>query len=346
MSKPSKKLMLRALDGETLARPPFWFMRQAGRYLEEYRKVRKTAPNFLSFCHSPDLATEVTLQPLRRYGFDAAILFSDILVIPDALGQKVEFREGEGPVLEPVRSSDDLGRLSMDGLIDRMAPIFETVRRLSRDIPETTALIGFAGSPWTVATYMVEGGGSKDYQATRTWAYADPEAFGRLIDLLVDATSAYLVEQVRNGAEIIQLFDTWAGVLPEAEFRRWVIDPNARIVANLRSACPGVPVIGFPRGAGLLYEDFVRETGVDGVSLDATVPTQWASDVLQPLCTVQGNLDNILLLAGGPAMEHAVTRILDVLGRGPFIFNLGHGILPPTPPENVARVVEMIMERG
>ncbi len=346
MTDSSTKLMLRALAGETLDRPPFWFMRQAGRYLAEYRETRRQAPNFLAFCHTPDLAVEVTLQPLRRYGFDAAILFSDILVVPDALGQTVEFREGEGPVLEPVRSAGDLDRLSADRTIGHMAPIFETVGRLSREIPQTTALIGFAGSPWTVATYMVEGRGSKDYQAIRTWAYADPETFGRLIDLLVEATSAYVIEQVRHGAEIIQLFDTWAGVLPEAEFRRWVIDANARIVANLRAACPGVPVIGFPRGAGLLYEDFVRETGVDGVSLDATVPVQWASDVLQPLCTVQGNLDNMLLLVGGPAMEHAVTRILDVLGRGPFIFNLGHGILPPTPPENVARVVEMIMERG
>ncbi|GAB6052451.1 uroporphyrinogen decarboxylase [Magnetospira thiophila] len=346
MIQSSDKTMLRALAGETLSRPPFWLMRQAGRYLAEYRAVRKNARNFLEFCHSPDLAVEVTLQPLRRYGMDAAILFSDILVIPDALGQKVEFREGEGPVLQPIRSAAELQALSLDGLLDHMAPIFETVRRLSHEIPETTALIGFAGAPWTVATYMVEGKGSKDYPITRSWAYGDPQTFSKLIDLLVEATALYLIEQVKNGAEILQLFDSWAGVLPPSEFRRWVIEPTITLVQRVKAACPDVPIIGFPRGAGLQYVDFVRETGVDGVSLDSTIPVTWAAETLQPHCTLQGNMDNMLLVAGGTAMEQELNHILDVLGQGPFIFNLGHGIVPQTPPEHVARLTEIIQQRG
>lgn len=336
------KHFLRALKGESLTRPPFWLMRQAGRYLSEYREVRAKSKNFLNFCYSPDLAVEVTLQPLRRYGFDAAILFSDILVIPDALGQRVEFREGEGPVLEAVTSVNDLKGLSVDRLHDHLAPVYETVSRLSKEIPETTALIGFAGAPWTVATYMVEGRGSKDYPTARTWAYQDPEGFGQLIDLLVEATSAYLVRQIDQGAEVVQLFDTWAGVLSESQFRRWVIEPTIRIVKNIRVAHPDVPVLGFPRGAGILYMDFVHETGVDGVSLDNSVPVKWAADNLQSLCTVQGNLDNMALIAGGDIMEQEILSILDGFSGGPHIFNLGHGILPHTPPENVARLAEII----
>ncbi len=336
------KLFLRALSGDSLTRPPFWLMRQAGRYLPEYRQVRSGAKNFLQFCYTPDLAVEVTLQPLRRYGFDAAILFSDILVIPDALGQKVEFREGEGPVLEPVRSVSDLSRLSAEPVLDHLQPVFETVSRLSREIPAETALIGFAGAPWTVATYMVEGKGSKDYATARTWAYRDPEGFGQLIDMLVDATSAYLIRQIEHGAEVVQLFDTWAGVLSESQFRRWVIKPTAEIVRRLKQAHPEVPVIGFPRGAGLLYLDFVEATGVDGVSLDNAMPVSWAAEALQPLCTVQGNLDNMALIAGGESMEREINNILETLSGGSHIFNLGHGILPETPPEHVARLAEII----
>lgn len=336
------KLFLRALSGDSLTRPPFWLMRQAGRYLPEYRQVRSVAKNFLQFCYTPDLAVEVTLQPLRRYGFDAAILFSDILVIPDALGQKVEFREGEGPVLEPVRSVADLAHLSAESVLDHLQPVFETVSRLSREIPEETALIGFAGAPWTVATYMVEGKGSKDYATARTWAYRDPEGFGQLIDLLVDATSAYLIRQIEHGAEVVQLFDTWAGVLSESQFRRWVMEPTAEIVRRLKQAHPEVPVIGFPRGAGLLYRDFVEATGVDGVSLDNAMPVSWAAEALQPLCTVQGNLDNMALIAGGESMEREIHNILETLSGGSHIFNLGHGILPETPPEHVARLAEII----
>jgi len=340
------KYFLRALKGETLTRPPFWLMRQAGRYLPEYRELRKKSKNFLNFCYSPDLAVEATLQPLRRYGFDAAILFSDILVIPDALGQNVEFREGEGPVLEPVRTVADVNALSLDDLHKHLAPVYETVGRLSVEIPKQTTLIGFAGAPWTVATYMVEGKGSKDYARARTWAYGDPTGFGKLIDLLVQATSAYLIKQVEHGAEVIQLFDTWAGVLSESQFQRWVIEPTAEIVKLLNKACPGVPIIGFPRGAGILYRDFVKKTGVDGVSLDNSVPISWASEHLQSHCTVQGNLDNMALIAGGDAMDTEISSILEGFSGGSHIFNLGHGILPETPPENVDRLAAKIHSWG
>lgn len=336
------KLFLRALNGESLTRPPFWLMRQAGRYLPEYRKVRSQSKNFLEFCYTPDLAVEVTLQPLRRYDFDAAILFSDILVIPDALGQKVEFREGEGPVLEPVKNADDLDRLSVGGVHDHLAPVYETVGRLSKEIPEETALIGFAGAPWTVATYMVEGHGSKDYPKARTWAYREPESFGKLINLLVEATSAYLIKQIDHGAEVVQLFDTWAGVLSQSQFRRWVIEPTAEIVKRLNQAHPEIPVMGFPRGAGVQYRDFIAETGVSGVSLDNGMPVKWAAENLQPLCTVQGNLDNMALIAGGEMMESEIRAILEGFSKGPHIFNLGHGILPETPPENVGRLADII----
>ena len=336
------KLFLQALQGQTPPRPPFWLMRQAGRYLPEYRAVRKNARNFLDFCYTPDLAVEVTLQPLRRYGMDAAILFSDILVVPDALGQAVAFREGEGPVLEPIRSAQGLAGLDVARIDDHLAPVFETVGRLSREIPETTALIGFAGAPWTVAVYMVEGRGGTDCGNARRWAYGDPEGFGALMDLLVEATSAYLIRQIEHGAEAVQLFDSWAGVLSETQFERLSIEPTRRIVQAVKAAHPHVPVIGFPRQAGGLYERFVAETGVDAVSLDSGVPLAFARDVLQPRCAVQGNLDNQLLVTGGAAMEAEVTRILDTLGHGPFVFNLGHGIIPQTPPENVARVAEMV----
>jgi len=338
------KLYLRALKGETLDRPPFWLMRQAGRYLPEYREVRSGSRNFLDFCYSPDLAVEVTLQPLRRYGFDAAILFSDILVVPDALGQKVEFLEGEGPILEPVSTVEDFAKLSMNDFHGHLQKVYDTVGRLSNEIPETTALIGFAGAPWTVSTYMVEGRGSKDYAKVRTLAYQDPVFFGNLIDLLVDATASYLIKQADCGAESLQLFDTWAGVLSPSQFEKWVIEPTAEIVRRIKVVHPDIPIVGFPRGAGILYRDFVKKTGVNGVSLDSTIPVRWAADNLQDLCTVQGNLDNMLLIAGGEAMEAEICEIVNTLGKGPFIFNLGHGILPHTPPEHVNRLAHMIRE--
>ena len=343
MTKPSdQKLMLQALNGVVLDRPPFWLMRQAGRYLPEYREVRKTAKNFLQFCYTPDLAVEITLQPLRRFHMDAAILFSDILVLPDALGQKVEFLEGEGPVLEPLRSVEDVKKLDNHRIKDHLAPVFETVRRLAREIPEETALIGFAGAPWTVAVYMVEGRGGTDCGKIKTWAGEAPDDFQALMDLLVESTAEYLAEQVKNGAEIIQIFDSWAGVLDEDQFWKWSVQPTRRIVEILRDRCPGVPVIGFPRNAGPKTADYVTGTGVDGVSLDQETELSWIAETLQPLCTVQGNLDNQTLFDGGEALERETLEILGALSGGPFIFNLGHGVLPKTPPENVARVAELV----
>ena len=336
------KRLVRSLKGEVLNPPPFWLMRQAGRYLPEYRDIRGRVSGLLDLCYTPRLAVEVTLQPLRRFGMDAAILFSDILVVPEALGQRVEFREGEGPILEAVRAGKDLDRLRLSRLDGRLAPVYEAVSELSRRIPKETALIGFAGAPWTVATYMVEGSGGTDFSHVRRWAYADPAGFAELVDLLVEATVAYLVGQVEHGAEVIQLFDSWAGRLDERQFRRWVIEPTAEIVRRLKDACPGTPVIGFPRGCGALYLDYALETGVDGLSLDSTVPLGWAASKLQSLCTLQGNLDNLALAIGGKPLEEEVERIMATLARGPFIFNLGHGILKETPPDNVARLAELI----
>ncbi|MGB0750206.1 MAG: uroporphyrinogen decarboxylase [Magnetospiraceae bacterium] len=338
---PSKRF-LRVLNGERLDPPPVWLMRQAGRYLPEYREIRQTAENFLEFCYTPDKATEVTLQPLRRYGFDAAILFSDILVIPDALGQSVAFKQGEGPVLDPIRDRAGVEALTLDRLHDHLAPVYETVSRLAEGIPKTTALIGFCGAPWTVATYMVEGRGGSDFSTIRQWDYHRPEDIARLMDLLVEASAAYLCKQVKSGAEVLQIFDTWAGILAEDQFNRLVIDPTRRIIETVKAVHPHVPIIGFPRGAGPRYVDYIQKTGVDAVSLDATIPLEWAAETLQPLCAVQGNLDNLLLIEGGDAMALAARRILEILSKGPHIFNLGHGILPSTSPDHVARLMEII----
>jgi uroporphyrinogen decarboxylase len=345
-SRPETKRFLRAVRGEAVDRPPFWLMRQAGRYLPEYRAVREQAGSFLDLCYNPEFATEVTLQPIRRFGMDAAILFADILLIPQALGQPLDFKVGEGPVLEPVRTREAIPVLDNDRLHGTLVPVYETVARLSRALPDEVALIGFAGAPWTVATYMVEGGSSRDFATVRRWAMRDPDGFAPLIDVLVESTVAYLAAQVRAGAETVQLFDTWAGTLSEGEFRRWVIAPTRRIVERLKAEFPGLPVIGFPRGAGARYPEFIRETGVDAVSLDSGVPLQWAHDELQPLATVQGNLDPHCLVVGGEVMEAEIARILATLGGGPFIFNLGHGIVPETPPEHVGRLAEIIRGSG
>jgi uroporphyrinogen decarboxylase len=336
------KLFLRALAGETLPRSPFWLMRQAGRYLPEYRATRTQAGSFLDLCFAPELAVEVTLQPLRRYGMDAAILFSDILVVPYALGQRLDYVEGEGPKLDPVRSAADLGRLSADHLHERLAAVYDTVRRLTRALPETTALIGFAGAPWTVATYMVEGGGSKEFAHVKAWAYRDSAGFGALIDLLVEVTADYLASQIEAGAEAVQIFDTWAGALPAPEFRRWVIEPTRRLVALLKARHPTVPVIGFPRGAGVMYAEYAEATGVTALGLDTAVPVEWAASALQTRLPVQGNLDPILLVAGGEGLDRAARHILSVLGGGPFVFNLGHGVVQTTPPEHVAQLAQLI----
>jgi len=337
-----RKLFLAALGGEVLDRPPFWLMRQAGRYLPEYREVRRQAGSFIDLCLKPDLACEVTLQPLRRYGMDAAILFSDILMVPYGLGQRLDYVEGEGPELEPLLSAADLGRLSTDGFHDRLAPIYQTVRNIVGALPDGTALIGFAGSPWTVACYMVQGGGSKEWEKVKGFAYRDPAGFGALIDLLVAVTIEYLDAQIIAGAEAIQLFDSWAGALPASGFRRLVIEPTRRIVEALKQKHPTVPVIGFPRGAGVMIEEYATASGVDAVALDTTVPPAWAAAHVQTRKPVQGNLDPILVVAGGTAMADGVDEILRALSGGPFVFNLGHGVAQVTPPDHVGRLADLI----
>jgi uroporphyrinogen decarboxylase len=333
---------LRALAGETLAVPPIWLMRQAGRYLSEYRVLRAQAPDFLSFCLTPELAAEATLQPIRRFGFDGAIVFADILVVPHALGQRVGFREGEGPVLAALADERDVRALEPSPVLERTAPVRETLRQVREALPGTVALIGFAGAPWTVATYMIEGGASRDFTRTKAWASENAASFGALVDHLVSATTTYLIGQIDAGAEAIQLFDSWAGALSEPQFRRWVIEPTRRIVDAVKRRHPSVPIIGFPRGAGPLYERYAAETGVDALSLDAAITLDWARERLQPRHAVQGNLDPQLLLAGGSEMADAARAIVAAFRHGPFVFNLGHGILPETPPEHVADLVALV----
>ncbi len=340
--KTAKKRMLQALAGETLETPPVWLMRQAGRYLPEYRMLRGKAAGFLEFCYTPELAAEATLQPVRRFAMDAAILFSDILVVPDALGQPVDFRDGEGPVLQPIRSMAGVKSLQTRRILDHLRPVFDTIKGLSLEIPDDVALIGFAGAPWTVAVYMVEGRGGGDCGTVRAWARKPADGFAALIDVLVEVTGSYLIEQARSGVETVQIFDSWAGVLDDDGFRRWVIEPTRQLVRRVKAAYPGLPVIGFPRGAGRRALVYAEATGVDGISLDHTQPLDWIARALQPKCTVQGNLDNQALLAGGAALERQTLEILAALACGPFIFNLGHGVLPETPPEHVARLVEIV----
>jgi uroporphyrinogen decarboxylase len=317
-------------------------MRQAGRYLPEYREIRKRAKDFLDLCFSPALATEVTLQPIRRFGFDAAILFADILLIPHALGQKLRFEEGEGPVLEPVTDAAALKALQREAAPGRLDPIFETVRRARAALPPETTLIGFAGAPFTVASYMVEGHGSSDQKAAKLWALRDAQGFGALIRLIEDATISYLLGQVEAGAEVIQLFESWAGGLDTEGFQRWSVEPTHRIVAGLKRYHPNLPIIGFPRGAGVKIGTYAEETGVDGVSLDWSIPPTWAAAMLDPRVTLQGNLDPMALLAGGAMLEERTQHIVDAMRGRRFIFNLGHGILPETPPDHVAALVAQL----
>lgn len=341
MSKQPKPF-IEALQGKALNPPPIWLMRQAGRYLPEYRVLRSSVSGFLEMCYTPSLAVEVTLQPIRRYGFDAAIIFSDILVVPHALGQDVSFEEGKGPILQPIRSAEDLGVLHSYGLHDHLQPVYEALGEVRSNLPDEIALIGFAGAPWTVATYMVEGGGGHGFEMVKGWAFSRPDEFQRLIDLLVDTTASYLIRQIESGAEALQIFDTWAGVLPEAAFDRWCMKPVAEITRRVRQVFPTVPVIGFPRGAGVQYQSFAERTGVDAITLDSTVPRDWARAHVQKGACVQGNLDPIMLVVGGEAMEREVEDILRNFSGGPFVFNLGHGIIPMTPAENVARLVELV----
>jgi uroporphyrinogen decarboxylase len=342
MARNPTKPLLRALAGEALTPPPWWLMRQAGRYLPEYRAVRSQARNFIELCLSPTLATELTLQPVRRFGMDAAILFSDILLLPYALGQALDYREGEGPVLDPITDCTGLNRLRKAGALERLDAIFETVRQVQRALDQRITLIGFAGAPWTVAAYMVEGGTSRDFRRVKGWAYRDGRGFGGLIELLTETTIELLSAQLAAGVEVVQLFESWAGVLPEAEFVRWVIEPTAAIVADVKKRHPGCPVIGFPRGAGILYERYVVETDIDAVAMDTTLPAGFACAKLGSRVALQGNLDPVLLLTGGQALEQAVADLRRTFAGMSWIFNLGHGVLPNTPPEHVAQLASLL----
>ena len=334
--------MLLALRGERCSPPPFWFMRQAGRYLPEYREVRADAGDFLNLCYSPELAVEVSLQPIRRFAMDGIIFFSDILVVPDALGIGLRYAEGEGPKLDALDRGDSLPRYEKEEFLAHLAPVFATLKGLSASGPPGATLIGFAGAPWTVATYMIEGGSSKDFAKTKAWAFEEPEYFAALIDLLVETTSDYLLAQIAAGAECVQIFDSWAGILPETALHRWSLAPIAEIAKRVREKYPDTPVIAFPRGAGLLYEPFARDSNISAVSLDSTVPLAWAAEVLQPHAVLQGNLDPLYLVSGGVAMRAEAERILTALRGGPFVFNLGHGIVPQTPAEHVGELAELI----
>lgn len=320
--------------------PPLWLMRQAGRYLPEYRALRAEKGGFLALATDPDAAAEVTLQPIRRFGFDGSILFSDILMIPWALGQDLSFGVGEGPRLEPALVDHALDRLQP--VMGRLEPVYGTVAKVAGALPPETTFLGFAGSPWTVATYMVAGKGSKDQSETRRFAYRDPEAFGAIIDAIADNTVEYLARQIEAGVDAVQLFDSWSGSLSPAQFERWVIAPTASIVARLHARCPGVPVIGFPKGAGGKLPAYARETGVDAIGLDETVDPVWAHASLPADMPVQGNLDPLALIAGGADLDMAIDRILAAFVERPHVFNLGHGILPDTPVEHVEQLIARV----
>jgi uroporphyrinogen decarboxylase len=339
------KTFLRALDGIPQSPPPVWLMRQAGRYLPEYRALREKAGDFLNLIFTPEYAVEVTLQPVRRFGFDTAILFSDILVIPHALGQSVRFAAGEGPRLEPLAGAEAVRRLAVEIDQNVLAPIYETVRLVKAELDAGTALLGFCGAPWTVASYMIAGQGTPDQAPARLFAYREPVAFAALIDTLVEASAAYLVRQLQAGADAVQIFDTWAGVLPPEEFGRWCIEPTRRIVAKVRAQMPGAKVIGFPRGAGTLLARYVGEIPVNAVGLDWTVDRDFVRERVQTRVAVQGNLDPLALVAGGTGLDRGVAAVLDAFAGGPFIFNLGHGIVPETPIAHVEAMLKRIRGR-
>lgn len=334
-------MLTRVFDGERLDPPPIWLMRQAGRYLPEYRSVREKAGSFLDLCFNPKLASEVTLQPISRFDFDAAIVFSDILVVPYALGREVTFVAGEGPRLEPidVEAISSLGGTIGTGQIER---VYDTLSMVRSQLASEKSLIGFCGAPWTVSTYMVAGRGTPDQGPARLMAAAEPDAFQMLIDRLVSASAQYLVGQLRAGADVVQIFDSWSGVLGEDEFERWCIAPAAKIVSEVRKAMPAARIIGFPKGAGRMIERYVNETGVDGVGVDWTVPLTELRQRLDDRAVIQGNLDPLVLLAGGEALNNAVDRILERLGGSRFIFNLGHGIVPQTPIAHVEQLVARV----
>jgi uroporphyrinogen decarboxylase len=346
-NRVATKPLLRVLSGERERIPPIWLMRQAGRYLPEYRALRERVASFLDLCLDAKQACEITLQPIRRFGFDAAILFSDILVVPYALGQQLSFVEGEGPRLDAVDSP--AARKKLRDTIDheRLAPIYEAIGRVKQQLPADVALLGFCGGAWTVATYMIAGCGTVDQRPARLFAYQHADAFAEIIDLLVEASAEYLIRQFSAGVDAVQIFDTWAGILPDDQFRRWCIEPTARLVATVRKQVPEAKFIGFPRGAGTQLERFLDSVAVDAIGLDWTVDLGFARKRVQSRRPIQGNLDPLALLAGGAALDRAVDGIFAALADGPFIFNLGHGVLPDTPVAHVERLVARVRtERG
>ncbi len=340
MVSVTHRKVMDVLEGKTVSPPPIWLMRQAGRYLPEYRETRAKAGSFLDLCYTPDYAVEVTLQPIRRYAFDAAILFSDILVIPDAIGRNVRFEEGNGPQLDPL-SVDEIGALTKTELGDKLDPVYETVRRLRAELPTETTLLGFCGAPWTIATYLIAGHGTPDQAPARLFAYRYPEAFGKLLDHVADLSAQYLIRQIDSGADAVQIFDSWAGVLGEAEFERYAVHPVRRITDAVRAARPGAKIIAFAKGAGYLLKSYRQDTRADAIGLDWSVPLSFARE-LQKDGAVQGNLDPMRVVAGGKALDEGVDAILQALGSGPLIFNLGHGITPQADPANVSHLVNRV----
>ncbi|MFN0265120.1 uroporphyrinogen decarboxylase [Tepidamorphus sp. 3E244] len=317
-------------------------MRQAGRYLPEYKATRVQAGSFLQLCYNPELACEVTLQPIRRFGFDAAILFSDILVIPDAMGQEVRFEEGVGPLLDPIETSDAVDRLTIDSVVDRLAPVIETVTRVREALPDETTFLGFCGAPWTVASYMIAGRGTPEQVPARVFSYQNRSAFIQLIDKLVAASTSYLVAQLRAGADAVQIFDTWGGMLTDDQFSSFVLEPTRRIVDGVRAQVPGARIIGFPRGAGARLPGYVEASGVDAVGVDWMANRAFVRDSVQPNCPVQGNLDPMALVAGGEYLDREIDSVLEGFDTSRLIFNLGHGIVPQTPIEHVEQMVARV----
>jgi uroporphyrinogen decarboxylase len=338
----SRKILLQTLLGKKTEQTPVWLMRQAGRYLPEYRELRAQKGGFLELCYDAEAAAEVTLQPIRRFGFDGAILFSDILIVPHAMGQKLWFEAGEGPRLAPRLLDAALG--SLEAAPEHFEAIYATVRAVAARLDDKTTFMGFAGSPWTIATYMVNGQGSKDQAATRRFAYRDEAAFGALIDAIIENTVTYLLGQIEAGVDAIQLFDSWAGSLSPAQFEKWVIAPNAEIIARLKAVHPDLPIIGFPKGAGAKLVAYASETGASAIGLDETVDPVWAHENLPKDLPLQGNLDPLALITGGEALETSVRHILQVFEDRPHIFNLGHGILPDTPIEHVEKLLTLVRQ--
>ena len=341
--KTKNKKFIKVINGEILRQPPVWLMRQAGRYLPEYKKTRAEAGGFLDLCYNPKLAAEVTLQPIRRYGFDAAILFADILLIPQALGLKLWFEEGEGPRLKSINHDTDLSTLNkISEIHSTLNPIYETVKILSKDLPDSTTLIGFAGAPWTVSTYMLAGKGSSDHKVAKEYFYRYPDKYAVLLDLVIHATIEYLSKQIEAGAEVIKIFDSWAGSLPGSLIKKYSFEPMEKIAMTLKEKYDNIPIIAFPKGAGQAYEMFSKSEYFDVLAIDTAVDPLWAKEKLSPNIIIQGNLDPLLMVVGGEPLEREISSLLTIFADGKYIFNLGHGITPDANPENVSKLLQLI----